>query len=714
MALDTLSPAGAGPAPGPSDTIRRLRAMRLRLAAHITLGSVRQRNQLVYRAHDAVGGRTTELSPIAAELLLLCDGSHSLADLIEVIRARQPELDQQQATEEAFAVVGAAETGGLLLPVEPKAGGYLTPTPASLFWRTVKNPLFARFSLFNPSRLFTALAPLANALFSPVGLVVWLLVVGAGASLAVANWDDLMAHASDQGLQAHNLLWIVLLFPLVKILHETGHGLACKRWGGEVRDFGISLMVFVPIPYVDCSDSTFFIRRRQRIIVAAAGMLVEFVLASLALMIWLISTDELTRVLAFNLMVLTSVTTVLFNANPLMRYDAYYIVSELLGIDNLSSKSQQLIGGWARRIFFLGQAVPMPARPAFEALVLLGYGIGSFIYRIFLVFAIVVGILPRFFVLGFVLAAWAAGSMVVLPLYKRSIAAFGYMKQASAPARRRAFVGAGLMLGVVLLLALVPVPYAVVADGAIRLPPEAIVRAVEAGVVETLPEGQAGEVLVGAPLLTLANPQLGAELNSNRATLTSLERKHQALLASNLSDAALAEADMQVTEEDVADGEMRMAALAIKSPGAGRFELADGIVPGVYVEEGAAVGVVLSETAQRSATVAVSQEDADLINSRLAAIAVRPVGNDSRVRPATLEREYVVTTQRKQNGKAVGPKESRFAFELGVASAADLPYGQALKVRFDLGWAPLSLQVWRSLHIWYEKLMLSRYINDAG
>ena len=118
--------------------------------------------------------------------------------------------------------------------------------------------------------------------------------------------------------------------------------------------------------------------------------------------------------------------------------------------------------------------------------------------------------------------------------------------------------------------------------------------------------------------------------------------------------------------------------------------------------------------AQRSATVAVSQEDADLINSRRAGIAVRPVGNDSLVRPATLEREYVVTTQRKQNGKAVGPKESRFAFELGVASAADLPYGQALKVRFDLGWAPLSVQVWRSLHIWYEKLMLSRYINDAG
>lgn len=712
MALDTLSLDGDLSAP-PSDTVRRLRAMRLRLASHVTLGSVRQRNQLVYRAHDAVGGRTTELSALATELLLLCDGRHALADLIDVVRARRPEFTPQQATEEVFAIIGAAEAGGLLLPVEQKAGGLQIPAPPSLLWRTLKNPLFARFSLFNPSALFNYLAPLANALFSPLGFVIWLLVVASGAALALANWGDIVAHAVDQGLAAHNLVWIILLFPLVKVLHEAGHGLACKRWGGEVRDFGIALMVFVPIPYVDCSDSAFFVRRRQRIIVAAAGMMVEFVLASLALAIWLVSTDELTRVLAFNLMVLTSVTTVLFNANPLMRYDAYYILSELLGIDNLASKSQALIGGWARRVF-LGQRTAAVSLSLFETLILFVYGVGSFCYRIFLVFAIVVGIMPRFFFLGFVLAAWTAGSMVVVPLSKRSVAAFAYLKKAEPPARHRALAGGGVLLVAATLLLLVPLPYAVVADGAVRLPPEAVVRTVEAGVVATLPAGQAGEVISEAPLLLLVNPLLDAELTASRATLVSLERRHQALLASNLADAALAEADMRVTAGDVADGERRAAELIVRSPGSGRFEIAEGIVPGVYVEEGAAVGVVLGRSAQRTATVLVSQEDADLIISRLSSIAVRPVGTESKVRPATLEREYAVTVQRQQNGTAQGPVESRFAFEVGIASADDLPYGQALKVRFDLGWAPLSEQIWRSLHVWYEKLMLSRYISEVA
>ncbi len=701
-----------GPTSTAEDTLRRLRAMRLRLAAHITLGSVRQRNRPVYRAHDAVGGRTTELSALAAELLVRCDGAHGLADLIGIVRKRQPEMTEQQATEEVLAVVRAAEAGGLLLPVEMKPEGFVLPAQPSIVWRTLKNPLFARFSLFSPAAFFNWLAPLAMALFSPAGLIAWLAIVGTGIALVVANWGELMAHAADQGLAAHNLVWIILLFPLVKVLHEIGHGLACRRWGGEVRDFGISLMVFVPIPYVDCSDSAFFVRRRQRVVVAAAGMMVEFVIASFALAAWLVSTDELTRVLAFNLMVLTSITTVLFNANPLMRYDAYYILSELSGVDNLASKSQQLIGGWARQVF-AGERRTTPRRSWAETLLLLFYGVGSFLYRIFIVFAIVVGILPRFFFVGAVLAIWAGVAMIGQPLGKRAIAGFAYLKAASPGKRRRVLGGVlGVALPLVALLA-IPLPYAVVADGAIRLPPEAVVRVAEAGMVDMLPQGEAGIVVPGAALVQLDNPLLDAELVASRATLVSLQRRYEALLASNLAEAALARAELEVTAEDVLSREQRRAELTIVAPVAGRFEIADGIVPGIHVEAGAAVGVVLGQSEDRLATVIVSQEDADLIGSRPGSVAIRPVGSNSLVRPASIAREYAVIVRRDAEAEG-GPSESRFAFELRIASGGDLPYGQALKVKFDLGYAPLAVQAWRSLHIWYEKLMLSRYIGSAG
>lgn len=715
MALDTVAAGGPAPA-GMNDALQRLRRMRLRLAPHIQLGSVRQNNRLVYRAHDPVGGRTTELSPVAAELLLACDGRHALGDLIRLMQLRLPGLDDRAMAEEVLAIVGAAEAGGLLLPLERRGGGFPAPVVPSLFWRMLRNPLFARFSLFNPAALFERLTPLANVLFSPLGLVLWLAIVGTGASLAFANWDVLYARAQQEALAGHNLIWLAVLFPVVKVLHETGHGLATTRWGGQVRDLGLSLMVFVPIPFVDCSDSAFFVRRRQRVLVAAAGMMVEFVIASFALATWLVSTNDIVRIVAFNIMVLTSITTVLFNANPLLRYDAYYILSELLGIDNLGSKAQAMIAGWARRLFLGDLAVSMPARPPFETLVLLAYGIGSLCYRFVLVFAIVAGIFPRFFALGFVLAGWAALSMIVMPVGKRAMAIYHYVEKAEPPARRRVLRRGVVLLAGLLVVLLVPVPYAVVADGSIRLPPESAVRAAGSGVVDSLPRGLSGSVAAGETLVVLSNPVVVAQLKTDQATLVSDTRKYQALLASDLAQANLAKSDMDVAAGEVADDQRDVAALLVKSPGAGRLEIAEGITPGVYVDEGGEIGAVLDDNGPRTATVLVAQEDADLINSRLASIAVRPVSPQSPVHTATMAREYVVAVQQPQAQKNIAPPppESRFAFELNVAGGQDLAYGTAVKVRFDLGFAPLSVQGWRGLRIWYEKLMLSRYINETS
>ena len=125
---------------------------------------------------------------------------------------------------------------------------------------------------------------------------------------------------------------------------------------------------------------------------------------------------------------------------------------------------------------------------------------------------------------------------------------------------------------------------------------------------------------------------------------------------------------------------------------------------------------MLDDSAPRTATVLVAQEDADLINSRLSSIAIRPVAPDSPVHGASLAREYVVAVRSvpAQKNAAPPPLESRFAFELNVANGESMAYGSAIKVRFDLGYAPLALQSWRALRIWYEKLMLSRYINETS
>ena len=106
----------------------------------------------------------------------------------------------------------------------------------------------------------------------------------------------------------------------MKALHELGHSYAVKRWGGEVHEIGIMFLVFMPVPYVDASESAGFQSKWQRAFVGAAGILVEIFLASLALFIWLNAEEGLVRAFAFNVMLIGGVSTLFFNGNPLLRF----------------------------------------------------------------------------------------------------------------------------------------------------------------------------------------------------------------------------------------------------------------------------------------------------------------------------------------------------------------------------------------------------------
>ncbi|NIO11783.1 MAG: peptidase M50, partial [Deltaproteobacteria bacterium] len=130
---------------------------------------------------------------------------------------------------------------------------------------------------------------------------------------------------TDRILAPKNLLILWLTFPFLKAFHEFGHGFAVKVKGGEVHEMGIMLLVFTPIPYVDASAASAFRERRERVIVGAAGMMVELFIAALALFVWINIEPGPIRSLAYNVIFIAGVSSILFNGNPLLRYDAYYI-----------------------------------------------------------------------------------------------------------------------------------------------------------------------------------------------------------------------------------------------------------------------------------------------------------------------------------------------------------------------------------------------------
>src|SRR4029079_2345271 len=152
------------------------------------------------------------------------------------------------------------------------------------------------------------LNPLGRRLFGPAGALLWLFVVGWALVLAASNWTELTKDLSGQLFGAENLLLMALVFPVAKLIHEFGHAMAVKARGGEVHEMGVMVLVLMPVPYVDASASLAFREKRDRILVGAAGMLVELFLAALALLVWVNVEPGLVRSLAYNVIIVAGVS----------------------------------------------------------------------------------------------------------------------------------------------------------------------------------------------------------------------------------------------------------------------------------------------------------------------------------------------------------------------------------------------------------------------
>jgi putative peptide zinc metalloprotease protein len=273
--------------------------------------------------------------------------------------------------------------------------------------------MFLKLPMGNPDRFFAWLANRLGWLVSPGFFVIWLAALIWG-GLAIYDQAERFRSQMSGVFDFGNLWMLGGLWIVMKAFHECWHGLVCRKFGGVVPEAGVTLLLLTtPLGYVNASSSAAFPSKWQRIAVAAAGMYGELFIAALAAVWWArVEPGPLSAAL-HQVVVLSSVTTVLFNANPLMRFDGYYILSDLLDIPNLYGKGQS-VTRWLLRRWVLGmKKAKFPLRPGERGWLIGIYGVASGIWRFFVMIGLLVASAYLFEGIGLILTAIAVVSMVV-------------------------------------------------------------------------------------------------------------------------------------------------------------------------------------------------------------------------------------------------------------------------------------------------------------
>jgi putative peptide zinc metalloprotease protein len=605
----------------------RVAAMKPRLKPGAPIHRQVFRGQLWYVVHDPGAGRYHRFTPAAWTLIGLMDGSRTLDEIWEAAgRSLGDELPPQ---DDVIQLLSQLHHTDLLLTDLPPDILEMAARGDTLARRgriaRVANPLAIRIPLVDPDRFLRATLPFVAPLYTVAGFVFWLVVVGWAAVLAGMHWQELSGNFTDRVMSAGNLVVLALVFPLVKAVHELSHGYATRKWGGEVHELGIMILVLMPIPYVDASAASAFRERHRRVIVGAAGILAELFLAALAMFVWAHAEAGLARTVAFNVMLIAGVSTVLFNGNPLLRYDGYYILADSLEIPNLATRANRYIGYLIQRHLFGVQHVASPVTAAGEPSWFVFYGIASFFYRLFVWTIIVVLVASKMFFIGVLLAIWGAFLMFGKPLAKNL--AFLLSSPVLAAQRGRAMVTTLAILGGALgLLLLVPVPYATVVEGAVWLPDRSVVHAGAAGFVARVDAAPNSEVAAGQVLITLEEPILMARRRVLQAEVRQLDLVYAAQRTQDVVRAELTRQRREVAQAGLARVMEEIDRLTIRSPTSGRF-----IMPRAadmedrFIEKGMVVGYVV-EPQETRLRVVLLQDEIDPVRSNTREVAVRIAG----------------------------------------------------------------------------------------
>lgn len=431
------------------------------------------------------------------------------------------------------------------------------------------NPLILKVPLARPDRFFATAARLLRWTPGRFGLCVWGATVLAGAVQLALDWPRFTA--GFEGILARDRwLWLVLVWAGLKLAHEFAHGIFCRHFGAAVREIGAIFVLFLPMGYVDATASVGLPSRWRRIAVACAGMYAEFFLAALAALAWARTPAGSLADMLHAVVVTGTIVTLFFNANPLMRFDGYFILGELLGISNLAMRGRQWLHaalGW----LFLGGKARRPARPrSREEWIVALYGVAAGCWQVVVVAGLLVAASVMLRGGGLLFAAVAAAAWIGVPLV-RGIGSLARAARAESGRSVAVALRAALLLLALAGLALVPFRRAVSSAGVVELADTVVLRAECPGFVAATHVRDGDLVAAGQLLVELRNDEASAALARSRLQLAAQELRTRLAFTREAVSAAQAEQSRaDALRKTVAEHESYVATLQIRAPFAGR------------------------------------------------------------------------------------------------------------------------------------------------
>ncbi|MEY8840110.1 PqqD family protein, partial [Cribrihabitans sp. XS_ASV171] len=332
----------------------RVADLQPKLRNHVSVHRHRYRGRAWYVLHDHASGRVHRFTPGAYMLIGQMDGGRTVD---EVWRALAEAYDEDApGQDEVIRLLSRLHQNDLIrYSGSPDVADLLeryNRNTRQIVKQNLLNPMSFRLPLFDPDAFLKKTLPWVRPLTGWFGLLVWLVVVAAGILTAAMHWEELTRNLVDQMLAASNLMIALVTYPLLKALHELAHGYLIRARGGEVREMGVMFLVFFPVPYVDASAAAAFRSKWSRAAVSAGGIFVETIAAAVAVMVWAAAEPGLVRAVAYNVVLVGGISTVLVNGNPLLKFDGYYVLADLIEIPNFGTRANRYWGHIIQRHLF--------------------------------------------------------------------------------------------------------------------------------------------------------------------------------------------------------------------------------------------------------------------------------------------------------------------------------------------------------------------------